>query len=165
MPFPTLSPRGATMALFFLQSLSFGGWYSRVADVQLEIGLTSAELGLAMMGSFVGAVLTYPLGPPAVDRLGTRLLAVIALPATAFGCALAPLAPNAAMLFFFLVLNGLGHGFSTIAINVEADRVEAMTGRRVMNTCNGVWSLGFVASTLIGTQPASMMCRRSFTWG
>lgn len=144
------SPAAVVGAIFFLQSMSFGGWFARIGDIQLGIGLTPDALGLALMGQLVGALLTYPVGPPAVERFGTRPLLLVAIPVTALGCALSALAGGAGTLFLALVLNGIGHGFATIATNVEADRVEALTGRRVFGTAHGVWSLGFVAATALG---------------
>jgi MFS family permease len=83
-------------------------------------------------------------------------LILFAIPLTAIGCAVSTLSVDAWTLFFTLTLQGFGHGFATIAINVEADRVEGLTGRRVMNTCHGVWSLGFVAAALIGVAARSL---------
>lgn len=144
------SPRTAVQIIFFFQSLSFAGWFARIGDVQLDIGLSADQLGIALMGAMAGALLTYPLGPPAVERFGTRILSLIFIPLTALACALAPLAWDTMSLFLCIMLTGIGHGFASIAINVEADRVEGLTGRRIMNTCHGTWSLGVVAGTLIG---------------
>jgi MFS family permease len=152
----TLSPRGTIMALFVLQAMSFGGWFSRVGDIQLGLGIGQDTLGLAMMGMVVGALLTFPFGPPSVERFGPRPLVLAAIPLTAIGCALSTLATDAWQLFFTLIVVGVGHGFATMAINVEADRVEALTGRRVMNTCHGVWSLGFVVAALSGVAARSL---------
>jgi MFS family permease len=146
-----LSPRVLIQAAFFLQAMSFAGWFARVGDVQLQIGLTADQLGIALMGAMGGAVLTFPLGPAAVEKFGTRRLALIAIPLTALACALGAVAWDTASLFVCTLLTGIGHGFATMANNVEADRIEEMTGRRVMNTCHGTWGVGFVVGTLIGT--------------
>ncbi|MNY75689.1 hypothetical protein D3C86_2150430 [compost metagenome] len=53
-------------------------------------------------------------------------------------------------LFVLLALNGVGFSLTNIAMNVEADRVEAATGARVMNTCHGAWSVGFLLTSLLG---------------
>jgi predicted MFS family arabinose efflux permease len=37
-----------------------------------------------------------------------------------------------------------------VAMNVEADRIEAALGRRIMSRCHGYWSLGFLATALVG---------------
>lgn len=146
-----LSPRVLIQIAFFLQALSFAGWFARIADIQVQIGLTADQLGLALMGAMGGAVLTFPLGPAAVERFGTRLVPLVAIPLTALACAMGALAWDTVSLFFCTLLIGIGHGFATMAINVEADRIEEMTGRRVMNTCHGTWGMAFVAGTLIGT--------------
>jgi MFS family permease len=146
-----LSTRLLIQTAFFLQALSFAGWFARIGDIQLQIGLTADQLGLALMGAMGGAVLTFPLGPLAVEKFGTRLVAVIGIPLTAIACALSAIAWDTFSLFAGTLLLGVGHGFATMAINVEADRIEEMTKRRVMNTCHGTWGMAIVAGTLIGT--------------
>ena len=107
---PLLSPRVLIQAAFFLQSLSFAGWFARIADVQLQIGLTADQLGLALMGAMGGAVLTFPLGPAAIEKFGTRLVPLIAMPLTALACAMGALAWDTLSLFFCTLLIGVGHG-------------------------------------------------------
>ena len=54
-------------------------------------------------------------------------------------------------MFAFLAVVGASASLANIAINVEADRVEVATGRRVMNTCQGVWRVMlFLACTVAG---------------
>jgi hypothetical protein len=53
-------------------------------------------------------------------------------------------------LFILLMLNGIGFSLTNIAINVEADRVEAATDLRIMNRCHGAWSIGFLLTSLLG---------------
>lgn len=146
-----MSPRVLIQIAFFLQAMSFAGWFARIGDIQLQIGLTADQLGIALMGAMGGAVLTFPLGPAAVERFGTRLVALTAIPLTAIATAMGALAWDTPSLFVCTLLIGVGHGFATMATNVEADRIEEMTGRRVMNTCHGTWGVGFVLGTLIGT--------------
>src|SRR6185295_8474628 len=40
-------------------------------------------------------------------------------------------------------------GMLEINLNLEADRIEAQIGRRVMNRAHGMWSLGFFVTALI----------------
>jgi len=146
-----LPPRVLIQIAFFLQAMSFAGWFARIGDVQLQIGLTADQLGIGLMGAMGGAVLTFPLGPAAIEKFGTRLVPLVAMPLTALACAMGALAWDTWSLFLCTLLIGIGHGFATMANNVEADRIEEQTGRRVMNTCHGTWGIGFVAGTLIGT--------------
>ena len=49
------------------------------------------------------------------------------------------------MLFALLVPAGLCIGAIEIVVNLEADRVEHQTGRRLMNRAHAFWSFGFFA--------------------
>ena len=85
-----------------------------------------------------------------VETTGTRPAMAIGIPLlAAFGAGVA-IAGNLAMLFAFLILNGAAFSLTNVAMNLEADRVEQATGRRVMNRCHGFWSLGMLAVSLVG---------------
>ena len=73
------------------------------------------------------------------------------LPFFAGGLVVAALALGTATLFAALVLFGFGLTNANIAMNVEADRVEAATGRRLINRCHGSWGVGFLLASLAGT--------------
>jgi hypothetical protein len=49
-----------------------------------------------------------------------------------------------------MVANGAGASLSAMTFNVEADRVEHSIGRRVMNSCHGAWSVGYLLSSASG---------------
>ncbi len=139
------------MLVFFIQSVTQGGWFPRIGDIQLQLGLTEAELAFALIGMPIGALLTFPFAAPIVERFGTRLTLMVSLPFFALSMALSTLATNALLLFLPAICTGIGHGITQIAMNVEADRVEVATGRRVMNRCHAMWSLGILTASLIGT--------------
>ena len=42
-------------------------------------------------------------------------------------------------------------GAANTIVNVEADRTEFLTGRRIMNRCHAVYSFGFLAAALLGS--------------
>jgi MFS family permease len=146
-----MSRTATVMCIFFVQSVIQGAWFPRIADIQLGLGLTEGALGLALVGAPVGALLTFPLSAPIVERFGTRNTLLVSLPCFALSLAAATLAVDALSLFWLAALTGVGHGITQIAMNVEADRLEAASGRRVMNRCHAMWSLGILTSSLIGT--------------
>ena len=73
------------------------------------------------------------------------------MPFFAGGLVLAALATGTASLFVALFLFGFGLTNANIPTNVEADRVEAVTGRRLINRGHGSWGVGFLLATLLGT--------------
>ena len=73
------------------------------------------------------------------------------LPVFAGVLVLTALALGTVTLFAALVLFGFSLTNANIAMNVEADRVEAATGRRLINRCHGSWGVGFLLASLVGT--------------
>jgi predicted MFS family arabinose efflux permease len=57
---------------------------------------------------------------------------------------------DAVWLFICLMLTGSAISFLELGLNVKADRVEKATGKLLMNTAHGCWSLGIMAGSLIG---------------
>jgi len=77
-------------------------------------------------------------------------VAIGALAVGAITAGLMTLAPDILWLNALSFLFGSMATLSNIAINVEADRVEAATGRRIINACHGTWSLSLFVVSLIG---------------
>lgn len=136
--------------IFFLHAISQGGLFTRLPDMQQALGLDEATLGLALLGQPAGAIVTFLVASLVVERFGTRGVILWSLPLLALSMVLIALAPSAWWLFGGFALYGGVFGLSNIAINVEADRVEAARGRRLMNSCHGVWSAGFLLASLFG---------------
>ncbi|KKB13528.1 hypothetical protein VE25_01475 [Devosia geojensis] len=59
---------------------------------------------------------------------------------------LATIAPSPPQLFAALLIAGLGQGMLGITANVEADRMEAVLGRRVVVRAHGFWSLAVLVA-------------------
>src|SRR5690606_29148945 len=74
----------------------------------------------------------------------------LGLPAMVLGTFLMALAPSAAALFAAIAGFSAVFAVTNVAMNVEADRVEAATGKRLMNTCHGLWSIGQLGVFLLG---------------
>jgi len=146
-----MTSRQRIVLVFLCHALSQGGLFARLPDLQQALGLDEAALGLALLGQPAGAIVTFLFASLVVERVGTRLVILAAIPAMATTMVLIALAPGAVALFAGFALYGGVFGLSNIAINVEADRIEAVDGRRLMNTCHGVWSVGLLAASLLAT--------------
>ncbi|MEQ1900224.1 MAG: MFS transporter [Devosia sp.] len=149
MPFFNL--RRLTMLVFFLQPVGFGSWLPRIPDVQHTLGLGPAALALALLGLPCGTLLTLPFAGPLVGRIGPRVAMLIGFPLYTLAITLPALAPNATLLFAALVLCGSTISFLELGLNVEADSVEKSSGRLLMSTSHGFWSLGIMTGSLIGS--------------
>ncbi len=125
--------------------------FSRIPDMQQALGLNEAQLGLALLGQPAGAILSFLISSQVVERVGTRIVVLLTVPLLALVLIGIALAPSLILMGLGFAVFGAVFALSNIALNVEADRVEAASGRRLMNTCHGIWSIGVLTASLIGT--------------
>jgi MFS family permease len=142
--------RWRIVALFFIHALTIGAIHTRIPDVQLQIGLSAAQLGLVLMGQPLGALSMFLFSSRIIERFGPRVVILTLLPLAAISAALITVILNPVAMFALMALNGVSFSLTNIAINVEADRIEAASGGRIMNTCHGAWSIGFLLTSLLG---------------
>lgn len=143
--------RLAIALVFAIHGATVGSFFSRIAELRIAMNLSEAQLGVALIGLPTGVLVGSLAISGTIERYGTRPILLVMLPFFAGSLVLAGLAVNLATLFVALVLFGFGLINANIAQNVEADRVEAATGRRLINRCHGSWGVGFLLATLIGT--------------
>lgn len=146
-----LTPQRLVMLVFFLQPIAFGSWLPRIPEIQSAMGLGSAALAIALLGMPVGTLLTLPFAGPLVGRIGARMAILIGFVFYSLAACLPVLAPDPILLFIALMLAGSSISFVELGLNVEADLVEKSTGKLIMNTSHGCWSLGIMVGSLIGS--------------
>lgn len=138
------------IALFFVHALALGAIQTRIPDIQLQNGLSEAQLGLVLIGQPLGGLGMFLFSSRIIERWGPRRVILYMLPLVTVSAALVTVWLTPWAMFALLALNGVGFSLTNIAINVEADRMEAATGHRLMNTCHGAWSVGFLFTSLLG---------------
>ncbi len=144
------------MAVFFVQPIAFGGWLTRIPDVQHTLGLDTQDLALALMGLPIGIVLTLPFAGRLVSRIGPRATFLAGFPLYLLLVALPAFAPTPALLFAALLLVGIALSTMELSLNVAADQHEAATHRLVMQACHGFWALGIMMGSLLGVLLAGL---------
>ena len=107
-------------------------------------------LGLGLIGTPVGTLIALTFATPILEKIGFRRALLAAIPLMTLAFAVAVHAPDPASFFLLLLPAGLMIGSIEIILNVEADRTEALVGRRIMNRAHSFWSLGFFAAGLAG---------------
>jgi MFS family permease len=151
-----LAPHQRVFAAFFLYAFSLGGFFPRLAELQRSMGVSESELGLGLIGVACGTLLSLTWAGRWVERAGHRrtLLALLPLPSVFY--ALAAHAHGAMSLFMSLLPAGLCIGAIELVVNLEADRVEHQTGRRIMNRAHAFWSFGFFGAGVVGAWAARL---------
>ena len=146
-----LTPPRLIMALFFVQAVALTNWFPRIPDVQAKLAIGPAELAVALMGMPVGAFLATTLvAARLIERFSARATIVVAFSAFSVALALPGGAWDVPSLFAALFLMGAAFSTSDIATNLVAARIQYESGRRIMNTCHGLWSTGAIVGSLIG---------------
>ncbi len=139
---------------FFLYAFAFGGFYPRLAELQLSMRISESQLGLGLIGTAVGTLISLSFGAKLIERIGHRRVLLIVPTSIAAIYALASHAQGTLMLFLMLVPAGLLVGAIEIVVNLEADRVEHQHGKRIMNRAHSFWSFGFFGAGLLGAMSA-----------
>ncbi|MEO8153871.1 MAG: MFS transporter [Rhizobacter sp.] len=143
-------------AAFFLYAFSFGGFFPRLAELQRSMGIDKSALGLGLIGVACGTLLSLTFAGRVVERWGHRRILLWLLPVLPVFYALAAHSNGALTLFLCLLPAGLLIGAIELVVNLEADRVEHQTGRRIMNRAHAFWSFGFFGAGLLGALAARL---------
>jgi MFS family permease len=144
-----LSPQRLTMLVFFLQPIAFGSWLPRIPEIQAGLGLGPAALALALLGMPCGTLITLPFAGPLVAKIGARSAIIWGFVFYTIAASLPVLAPHPILLFIALMFAGSAISFVELGLNVQADLVEKSSGKLIMNTSHGCWSLGIMVGSLI----------------
>ena len=144
-----LSP-GPVMSVFFLHAFVNGGLLTRIADLQTHWGVNAAELGLVLMGQPIGAMLMFPLTSILIERYPMAGILQSGLITLVVSIAAIGFVDHALFGLVLLVIYGAGFSLCNIAMNLEADRVEARSPKLIMSRCHGLWSIGLLSASLIG---------------
>ena len=140
----------AVGAYFAIIGIGVGAWVARIPEIQLGLGIDKGRLGLVLLMSAVGALVAMPLAGRLAGRTGARALARWSAVAI---CATLPLIPRAASMGSLMAVfaaYGAATGIHGVAINALATQVEGASGRKVMSTFHGLFSLGGLLGSALG---------------
>jgi MFS family permease len=156
-PAPALvAARRAVSILFMVNGIAFASWAARIPTVRERLALRDRALGLALLGTAIGALLAFRAAGPLIARFGSHrvtrasallLCATLPLPA---------LAPTYAALVAALVLLGVGNGLMDVAMNAQAVEVEKRFGRPILSAFHGMFSLGGLIGAVTGALAAAL---------
>ncbi|MDR3496199.1 MAG: MFS transporter, partial [Ancalomicrobiaceae bacterium] len=135
-------------AIFFINAIAGSTLNIRIPDLQIGAGISDVELGFVLMGQSIGALSVFPFVSRLIEAIGTRSVILVGYLLTVLTGALMTVSSSGLVMFLMLFANGAAGNVAGIAINVEADRVEAQTGSRILSRCHGAWSASFFLFSL-----------------
>ena len=125
---------------------------SRVPQIRDALHLSPAALGLLLLTTAVGALVSLPFAGSVVHRLGAASTVKIGVMVASVGLAIAAIGTEvgAAMVAVGLFLFGFGSGQWDVAQNVEGAAVEQRLDRSIMSRFHAAFSIGTVVGALGG---------------
>ena len=143
-------PKDAVFVSFFLYAFSLGTLFPRLGDLQNQMDIDKATLGFALIGLPLGVQITLLFADRIVRRFNFRLILMLGIPLLSISQCFAALSQGPFMFAGILILGGVSIAVIEVAVNLEADRVEAQSGQRIMNRSHAYWSFGFFGAGIVG---------------
>ena len=143
-------PNEAVFVSFFLYAFSLGTLFPRLGDLQTQMGIDKATLGFALIGLPFGVQVTLLFADRIVRKVNFRMILIIGLPLLSISQCLSALMQSPYLFAGILIVGGASIAVVEVAVNLEADRIEASFGRRIMNRSHAYWSFGFLGAGIIG---------------
>ena len=150
------SPKNAVFFGFFIYAVGLGTLFPRIADLQSQMEIDKATLGLALVGLPAGVQVTLLFADRLVRRIPFKVLLGFGVPVIGISQCLAAFSGGPLGFFFSLAFGGAAVALIEVAVNLEADRVEAKIEQRIMNRSHAFWSFGFFGASIFGAGVAQL---------
>ncbi len=141
---------GAVRALFFLNGFLFGTWATRIPAFRDQYQLDNGQLGFALVGIALGAVISMPLAGWLCDRFGSRPVCLLGATFYLLSLIFVAHAPSVFLLGMTLIFFGMGHGLLDVGMNLQVVEIERRLSRTVMSTFHALWSVGGLVGAISG---------------
>lgn len=148
--------RRAVLTVFACNGAGLSTWFPHIPEIQRKLDLSDGALGLALLGTPIGALVAMPLSSFLIRRFGSRRVTLTAAMILFVSLPLPALAPDLALLVAALALLGAGNGVLDVAMNVQAVAVEQGYQRPIMSTFHGVFSVGGLTGALVAVAVTSL---------
>jgi predicted MFS family arabinose efflux permease len=134
--------RLAITVVFFVNGALFASWASRIPAIADHVGVTTGQLGLALLCPAVGAVATMPLVGYLLPQRSSRTFIAFGVIGLAIAVILPAVAPSLPALAGALLLVGVTNSALDIAMNAQGVTIERHMGRPILSSLPAAFSFG-----------------------
>ncbi|ROP63584.1 MFS transporter [Curtobacterium sp. ZW137] len=146
--------RNAVFVVFTLSGLDIATWLGRIPSVRDELGASTLEMGLLVVGMSVGSIAGLTFAGHIVGRLGAKRGVQIAAVCLALGLVMAGISVSLgwgfAAIWISLIAFGFGNGLCDVSMNVTGATAERLGGRTIMPLFHAAFSVGTLAGAGLG---------------
>ena len=140
----------AVTVVFALNGALFASIFSRLPAIQERAGIGDGALGLALLCSMVGLLISQVGAGALVARWGSGHLVLIGLLGYAFGLVPVSLSQSFGALAASFALVGLSNGVLDVSMNVHGLTVERGLRRPILSSLHAAFSFGALAGAAVG---------------
>lgn len=148
--------RFAVSSIFFVNGFILANWVARIPAITQKLELSNAQLGTALLGMAVGALLAFPVTGYLITRFGSARVTTAFGLAYGFALPMLVVAPSLPLLFLGLMLFGASNGGMDVAMNAQGVEVEKSLDKPILSSLHGFFSLGGFAGASLGGGIASL---------
>jgi len=148
------SARLGVVIVFFVYGGVLATWVSRIPLIKTELGLDTAELSVALLGSPVGLISATQVVSRLVERWTSATVTLWGVIAASTAVVLPAVAWNLPSLAVSLFLLGFSLGSLDIAMNTQGVAIEKGYARPIMSGIHGMYSVGVIVGAVIGAVAA-----------
>ena len=141
--------------MFFVNGATFASWTPRLPEVQADLAISDAALGLTLVGVGVGGFASSLCSGWLVDRRGSRTMTMTTSAAMSLGLPLLGIASTAVLVFATLIVLGALDGLTDVAMNSQAVELQRRVGRSIITRFHALWSLGAVIGGITASRIAA----------
>jgi MFS family permease len=156
-PLPERAARVVVAGFFALDGFVFANWVVCVPQVKAHVGASSGGLGLALLASSAGAVLTMVITGRLCARFGSGRVCVAAAALLSLSVVAPGQASSVWELGLALFVFGDGFGGLDVAMNSMAVEIIARVRAPIMPGFHGVFSLGGLLGAVAGGALAGVL--------
>ncbi|MFI1095340.1 MFS transporter [Streptomyces sp. NPDC020917] len=141
----------AIAALFCSLGFQYATWASRLPAIKAHLGLSSAEVGLLLMATGVGAAASFPLVAVLMRRIGSRRLSLVSALCLALLLFAMAAAPDYPVALLVMACDGVLVGCLNVAMNAQGAALEARHERNAMARLHATFSAGSLGAALLAS--------------
>lgn len=138
----SMSPRVATFLIFVINGAMVGTWLANVPWVAGHLDATKTQVGVALLCSAAGALVSMTITGQLLTRVSTRRLVVVSSLLFPLLAPVPLLAPSLVALAGAMVLFGFVNGIMDVSMNAHGVAIERRIGRPIISSLHAGWSLG-----------------------
>lgn len=141
----------ANRAAFLLAGYGISTWAPLIPIVQSNFGLDPHQLGLLLLCVGIGGFFCMPFSGIIAGKIGCRAMSLTGMTLMTCGLLGVVLSSHVYTTAAMLLLMGFAGVLLDVSANINAARLEQMTGRSFMSGLHGIYSVGCIMGTMCVT--------------